>query len=110
MFYAMLVTVGESRSQLADFLGIVRKHYGQDIVDALDIRLPYAMIEKIPYGDSFRSYEPLLYDLNGNGFTVWLVTEPQSSGHAEVVYNHQNNRGDGIRKLQRFASMQHTPA
>jgi alpha-beta hydrolase superfamily lysophospholipase len=104
----MLVGVGTSRNRTKKFKRIVHQHY-RGLSDFFDTRGDYVMIERIPYGESFQSYKPLQEKLTRNGFTVWLITEPQPSGHAEVVYCRETNYTNGIEKLHLFSNLPARP-
>lgn len=102
MYFSILVTVGESKIDFLVFKELLNKHYPDShLPDFLDVRLPYVMIEKIPYGSQ---YQELVDDLNKNGYTVWVVTEPKGRGIHEVIFYHKTNHTDGIKKLQKFDS------
>ena len=106
MYYAMLVTVGESRGEMHDFLQVLRNHFDGHLKHHLDVRGPYVMIEDIPYqqrnrGDVFA----LRDDLDLFGFTVWAITEPNPAGYTEVIYVRRSKKGCGIRKLRKFPEL-----
>ncbi len=109
MHYAMLVTVGESTGELHDFRQIISRHFGGELNEFLDIRLPYVMIENIPYQSKKRNPVFALQDeLDLFGFTVWVITEPNPAGHTEVIYERRNKGRMGVKKLGKFPELPRT--
>lgn len=105
MFREMLIQHGESetdRDLLAATLNSLTGEYLSDYFEAVG---EYTMVARIPHRIDPYTIKTRVESL---GFIVWLVIEPNKSGHHEIVYENTDAKGrTGLEVQDKFVTRQH---
>lgn len=105
MLREMLIQHGESETDCDLLAATLNNLTGEYLSDDFETVGEYTMVTRIPHRIDLQKIKTGVESL---GFIVWLVIEPNKSGHHEIVYEYKDAKGrTGINVHDKFVERQY---